>query len=139
MYSSPNSWIQVERDPYTTWRSFTYLLTSSLRTFIKEKALRRFSPRLPKQIECELISGQRIFKGTTENVSSAGLSVSLTTDEILPNEVTVQLYRDDRVLTEHPWRNYPPCTKVRGNEVVYGIRFLEPKNLDLSSLDTNLF
>jgi len=133
MYSSPNSWAQVQRDPYTTWRSFTYLATSSLRTFLKEKALRRFSQRLPRQVVCELISGQRVFKGTTENVSSAGLSVRLTTDEILSNEVTVQLYQDNRVvlsirgeITRH--------TKVSGGEVIYGIQFLEPKNLDLSSL-----
>jgi cellulose synthase (UDP-forming) len=133
MYSSPNSWTQVQRDPYTTWRSFMYVATSSFRTFIKEKVLRRFSPRLQKQMVCELILGQRIYKGITENISSAGISVRLMTDEILSNEVTVQLYQEDRVIfsirgeiTRH--------TKVSSEELIYGIRFLEPKNLELSSL-----
>jgi len=82
---------------------------------------------------CELIMGQRIFKGTTENISSTGLSVRLMTDEILSDEVTVQLYQDDRVIfsirgeiTHHK--------KLNGEEVIYGIRFLEPKGLELSSL-----
>jgi cellulose synthase (UDP-forming) len=134
MYSSPNSWIQVQRDPYTTWRSFSYLVTSSLRTFIKEKALRRFSPRLPKQIVCKLISGQRVLKGTTENIGSSGLSVRLMSDEILFNEVTVQLYRDDRVLLSARGEIIRHA-RVGGGEVVYGIRFLEPKSPDLSLLE----
>jgi cellulose synthase (UDP-forming) len=133
MYSAPNSWEQPQRDPSTTWRSFTYLATSSLRTFIKEKALRRCAPRLPKQMMCELISGQRVFKGTTEDLSDTGLSVRVVTDEILSSEVTVQLYQENRPMlsvrgeiTRH--------ISVGGGEVIYGIRILERKALELSSL-----
>jgi hypothetical protein len=82
---------------------------------------------------CELISGQRIYKGITENVSSTGLSIRLMTDEILSNEVTVQLYQDDRVLFSVRGEIIRHTT-VKGDEVLYGIRFLEPKGLELSSL-----
>ena len=133
MYSSPNSWEPVQRDPSTTWRSFTYVATSSLRTFVKEKTLRRFSPRLQKQMVCELISGQRVYKGITENVSSTGLSIRLMTDGILSNEVTIQFYQDDRVVFSVRGEIIRH-TKVKDEEVLYGIRFLEPKGLELSSL-----
>ena len=133
MYSSPTSWERVHRPVSGSWRSFTAIATSSVRAFIKEKVLRRFSTRLRKQWACELASGQRIFKGVTENISNTGISVRLLTDEVLSKEVTVRLYHEGREvfsvrgeIVRH--------TRDKGQGAVYGIRFLERKDLELASL-----
>lgn len=133
MYSSPNSWEQVRWIPSTTWRSFAYLATSSLRAFIKEKIHRRFSPRLRKHMKCELVAGDQVFKGITEEISNTGLSVRLETNENLSKEVTVHLYQGDRVVFSIRGEIVRHI-KTKGQEVIYGIRFLEQKDLGLLSL-----
>jgi len=133
MYSSPNSWERVHWIPSTTWRSFAYLATSSIRVSIKEKVLRRFSPRLRKHMKCELVAGERVFQGITEEISNTGLSVRLQTNEDLPKEVIVHLHPGDReVFSIRGEIVRHTKTKVQG--VICGIRFLEQKDLGLLSL-----
>lgn len=133
MYSSPNSWEQVRWAPSATWRSFAYLVTSSIRASIKERVLRRFSPRLRKQMKCKLVAGEQVFQGITEEISNTGLSVRLQTDENLPKEVIVHLHEGDReVFSIRGEIVRHTRTKVKG--VICGIRFLEQKDLGLLSL-----
>lgn len=136
MYSSPTSWERVQRPVSTSWHSFANIATSSVRAFIKEKVLRRFSTRVRNQWPCELVAGQRVFKGVTENISNAGISVRLMTEEVLSKEVIIRLYHEGRVvfsvrgeIVRH--------TKTRGQDTVYGIRFLEGKDLELASLTSS--
>lgn len=133
MYSSPNSWQRLQQATFTTWGSFVLLATSSIRAFIKEKVLRRFSPRIKKQMVCELVVGERVFKGITEDISNTGLSVRLETEEGLSKEVIIQLYHGDQVVLRIRGE-IVRRTKTQGKEVVLGIRFLERKDLELSSL-----
>jgi len=133
MYSSPKSWEGVRRPVSSTWHSFANIATSSVRAFIKEKVLRRFSARIKKQFPCELVVGHRVFKGVTENISITGISVRLTSEEILTKEVIVRLYQETReVLSIRGEIIRHVVTKGQGT--VYGIRFLERKDLELSSL-----
>jgi cellulose synthase (UDP-forming) len=133
MYSSPTSWEQVHQATSTTWRSFAYLATSSIRAFITEKVLRRFSPRIRKQMACDLIVGERVFKGITQDISNTGLSVRLETHERLPKAVTIQLYQGNRMVL-NVRGEIIRLTKTMGTQVIYGIRFLERKDLELSTL-----
>jgi c-di-GMP-binding flagellar brake protein YcgR len=133
MYSSPTSWDRVHRPVSTAWRSFANLATSSIRAFIKEKILRRFSARVRQQWVCELMAGQRVFKGVTENISNTGISVRLTTEEVLSKDVIVRLYDEDRQVLSIRGEIVRRA-QTKGQGTVYGIRFLERKDMELSSL-----
>ncbi|MBI3811062.1 MAG: glycosyltransferase [Nitrospirae bacterium] len=133
MYSSPTSWDRVHRPVSSSWRSFTNIATSSVRAFIKEKVLRRFSTRIRKQWACELTAGQRVFKGVTENISNTGISVRLASEEIPSKEVIVRLYHEGREMFSVRGE-IVRHTQTKSQGTVYGIRFLERKDLELSSL-----
>jgi len=133
MYSAPASWSRVHRPPSSAMHSFVSIATASLRAFIKEKVLRRFSIRIRKQWPCELAVGQRVFKGVTENISNAGISVRLMTEEVITKDVTVRLYKEGREIFSVRGE-IVRHTKAKGQGTVYGIRFLERKDLELSSL-----
>lgn len=133
MYSAPTSWDRVYRPSTGTWHSFYNIATSVIRAFIKEKVLRRFSTRVWKEWRCEVVMGDRVFKGVTENISNNGISVRLMTDEITAKEVVVRLYAEDREvfsirgeIVRH--------SKIRGQGTIYGIRYLERKDLELALL-----
>ena len=82
---------------------------------------------------CELIVGQRVFKGITEDISNTGISVRLTVDEALSKEVIIHLYHGDRVVFSIRGEIIRR-RKTKDKGAVYGIRFLERKDLELSSL-----
>ena len=133
MYSSPTSWAEAHQGTSATWASFAYLATSSVRAFVKEKILRRLSSRIKKRMTCELVMGERVFRGTTEDISNTGLLVLLKTDEVFTKEVTILLYHEDRVVFSARGEIVRRI-KARGQEAIYGIRFLERQDLELSSL-----
>ncbi|HUK56093.1 MAG TPA: glycosyltransferase family 2 protein [Nitrospiria bacterium] len=133
MYSSPTGWFGAHQATSATMVSFAYLLTSSVRAFIKEKVLRRLSFRVRKRLVCELVTGDRVFKGTTEDISNTGILVRLMTDESVTKDVTVLLYHEDRVVFSIRGE-IVRRTEVKGKGTIYGIRFLERKDLELSSL-----
>lgn len=133
MYSSPTSWERIPRPVSSTWGSFVNIATSSVRAFIKEKVLRRFSTRVRNQWPCELVAGPRVFKGVTENISNTGISVRLTTEDVLSKEVIIRLYHEGRLVFSVRGEIIRH-TKTQGQDTVYGIRFLERKDLELAFL-----
>jgi cellulose synthase (UDP-forming) len=133
MYSSPTSWAEAHQGTSATWASLAYLATSSVRAFVKEKILRRLSSRIKKRMTCEVVIGERVFKGTTENISNTGLLVLLKTDEALTKEARILLYHEDRVVFSARGEIVRRI-KAKGQGTIYGIRFLERQDLELSSL-----
>ncbi|MBI3596936.1 MAG: glycosyltransferase [Nitrospirae bacterium] len=133
MYSSPTGWAEAHQATSATWASLAYLVTSSVRAFVKEKILRRLSSRVKKRLTCELVVGERVFQGTTEDISNTGLLVHLKTDEAFTKEVTIRLYHEDRVVFSIRGE-IVRRTKAKGQGAIYGIRFLERQDLELSSL-----
>jgi c-di-GMP-binding flagellar brake protein YcgR len=79
------------------------------------------------------VIGERVIKGTTEDISNTGLLVLLKTDEVLTKEVTILVYHEDRVVFSARGEIVRRI-KARGQEAIYGIRFLERQDLELSSL-----
>jgi len=133
MYSAPNSWEGIERPRSSSWHSFFVIATSPLRAFIKEKVLRRFSARVPNHWDCELVTGERVLKGVTENISSTGVSVRVTSREIPAKEVEVRLFRDEKEILRVRGEIIRQ-ERFRGSGAVCAIRFLERKDLDLALL-----
>jgi len=82
---------------------------------------------------CELVMGERVFRGTTEDISNTGLLVLLKTDEVLTKEVTILLYHEDQVVFSARGEIVRRI-QARGREAIYGIRFLERQDLERSSL-----
>ncbi|HET6369608.1 MAG TPA: glycosyltransferase family 2 protein, partial [Nitrospiria bacterium] len=104
MYSAPECWKAAHLATSATWRSLALLTTASARTFVKEKMLRRLSPRVRRRIPCDLVSGEQTFKGATEDIGGGGLSMRIETEEDLSEglltSVIVRLYGDrNKVLT----------------------------------------
>jgi cellulose synthase (UDP-forming) len=133
MYSSPTSWAEAHPGTSATWASLAYLATSAGRALIRERILRRLSSRIRRHLSCEVVVGERVFHGTTEDISNTGLRVFLKTDEDLMKEVTVRLYHEDRVVFRIRGEIVRRI-KSKGPGAIYGIRFLERQDLELSSL-----
>jgi cellulose synthase (UDP-forming) len=77
MYSHPESWRAPAPPAGGFWPSLMLLLTSGLRAFLHETVVRRFSPRVHKELRCDLqVNGRRLM-GLTEDVGLNGLSVRL--------------------------------------------------------------
>lgn len=133
MFSSPSGWAEAHRTTSATWASLAYLASTSARAFIKEKILRRLSYRIKRRLRCELMIGDRVWPGITEDISNTGLLVHLKTDEDFTKDVTVLLYQEDRVVFKIRGE-IVRRTKSKGPGAIYGIRFLERQDLELSSL-----
>jgi hypothetical protein len=106
------------------------LVTSSFRAFVKETVLRRLSPRVSRQFKCELIAGGEVFQGVTEDLSYKGLSARIKADKVLPKEVMVQLYYKSLILRAEG--EIVRFSKIKGKEMIYGIRFAEKQVPELS-------
>lgn len=133
MYSSPTGWAEAHQATSATLASFAYLVTSSVRAFVKQKILRRFSSRIKKRLTCELVMGVRKFQGITQDISNTGIQVLLKTDEALAKEVRILLYHEDRVVFSARGEIVRRI-KTRRRGTIYGVRFLERQDLELSSL-----
>jgi cellulose synthase (UDP-forming) len=77
MYSDPQAWRAGVSPAVGFWPSFTLLLTSGLRAFFHEVAIRRLSPRVRKELRCDLLMNGQRLKGLTEDIGLNGLSVRL--------------------------------------------------------------
>jgi cellulose synthase (UDP-forming) len=130
IYCSSDFWENTHWKSYTAWRSFRALATSSFRAFVKETVLRRLSPRVSRQFKCELIAGGEVFQGVTEDLSYKGLSVRIKADKVLPKEVMVQLYYKSLILRAEG--EIVRFSKIKGKEMIYGIRFAEKQVPELS-------
>lgn len=133
MYSAPNSWEGIERPRSSIWHSFLVIATSPIRAFVREKLLRRFSARVPKHWDCELVTGDRVLKGVTENISSTGVSVRLMTREVPVKEVEVRLFRDKKEVLRIRGEIIRQ-EQLRGPGAVCAIQFRERKDLELALL-----
>ncbi|MHB8482602.1 MAG: glycosyltransferase family 2 protein [Nitrospiria bacterium] len=130
IYCSPALWENSHRMNSTTWRSLKFLAMTSFQVFVQERVFRRLSPRVFKKLKCDLISGGEVFQGVTENLSYKGLSVRIKTDHILPKEITIQLYQKSLILRSRG--EVVHFSKDKGKEMVYGIRFLDRQDAELS-------
>jgi hypothetical protein len=94
MYSDPEAWRAPAQPMSGFWPSLMLLLTSGLRAFLHETVVRRFSPRVRKELRCDLqINGHRL-KALTEDIGLNGLCVRLQerlTGGKLPKPGPVQL------------------------------------------------
>ena len=97
---------------------------------MKEKILRRFSPRVHQKLVCELATATRTIRGVTEDISHTGLSVWIETLEDIDKPLTVHLYHHDREIISIRGEVIRQ-TKTKTGKVLYAIRFLERKNLPL--------
>jgi cellulose synthase (UDP-forming) len=82
MYSAPDAWAAPPASG-GVWPSLMLLLTAGLRAFVQEMAVRRYSPRVRKELRCDLrVNGWRL-KTLTEDIGMNGLCLRL--QEPLPN------------------------------------------------------
>ncbi|HTP40896.1 MAG TPA: glycosyltransferase [Nitrospiria bacterium] len=82
MYSAPDSWTAPPAAG-GIWPSLMLLLTAGLRAFFKEMVVRRFSPRVRRELRCDLyVNGWRL-KTLTEDIGLNGVCLRL--QEPLPN------------------------------------------------------
>lgn len=83
MYSHPDSW-SPPPPAGGVWPSLMLLLTAGLRAFFHEVVVRRFSPRVRRELRCDLrVNGWRL-KTLTEDIGLNGLSLRVV--EPLPNQ-----------------------------------------------------
>ncbi len=75
MYCSPLAWERVRLIDTGMWRSLGLLSTAVIRSFGKERSVRRLAPRFDLAIPCELVSRDDVISGLTEDLSETGLLI----------------------------------------------------------------
>jgi c-di-GMP-binding flagellar brake protein YcgR len=75
MYCSPSSWERVRLVDTGMWRSLMWLSTAVVRSFGKERSVRRLAPRFDLAIPCELVSRDHVISGLSEDLSETGLLI----------------------------------------------------------------
>ena len=133
MYSAPSSWDNVPRPVISTWRSFESLATSPVRPFLRETVLRRNSPRIPSRMACEVVMGDRSYRGYTEDLGHAGASVSLAAQDLPAKEVILRIFKASRQIFSIRGEIARQVSTKNGI-TIYGIRFLERRDFNWSSL-----
>ncbi|MEO2055414.1 MAG: glycosyltransferase family 2 protein [Nitrospira sp.] len=129
MFSSPSSWEEVHQSTSNTWRSFRHLAASTFIPLLKQQIIHRFSSRIRERMVCKLVVEEQVFEGVMEDISTTGLSVHLATDETLSTEVIVQIYKGGKLVFSI-LGEIVRSKKTKETEILYGIRFLESKDLD---------
>ncbi|MBI1822855.1 MAG: glycosyltransferase [Nitrospirae bacterium] len=130
IYCFPGFWQENHRKSAKSFRSLGFMVSSPFRTFIKEKIIRRLSPRLPRKFKCEVKVGDRTFKGETEDISYQGVSLRLSSREILKRNVELLLY--NRSIIFRTQGEIVHCSKVSGKGLIYGVRFLSRQDPELA-------
>ncbi len=129
MYSPANSWSDYHNSDSKTWSSFKLLFAAPIKTFIRDKVLRRISPRFSIILPCEIRFVDVTLKCKTIDISSAGLSIEITGKADLPKEVELTIYLAEKksisVRGAVSWQK----ETNRGSKA--GIRLLEPAEGDL--------
>jgi cellulose synthase (UDP-forming) len=75
MYCSPSTWERVRLVDTGLWRSFAWLATAVVRSFGKERSVRRLAPRFDLAVPCEVVSRDDVIGGVTEDMSETGLLI----------------------------------------------------------------
>jgi hypothetical protein len=77
MYCSPSTWERLRIVDTGLWRSLFWLSTAVVRSFGKERPVRRLAPRFNLEIPCEVVSRDDVVSGVTEDMSETGLLIRL--------------------------------------------------------------
>jgi cellulose synthase (UDP-forming) len=125
MFGHPRVWSETSSTFANVPKSVFYLLTAPLRTFIREKILQRFSPRIPRVLACQVLIAERFYPGMTHDVSAGGMSIVLSPkvlispDELKPDqEIIIRLWLGNE-LVELPGRvAWKKCEK----DMTIGVR-----------------
>ncbi|MBI3995129.1 MAG: glycosyltransferase, partial [Nitrospirae bacterium] len=108
------------------WTAYNLTILVAAVVVARERPQKRASPRLFRQIDCELIFGGRTLTGRTTDLSETGLSLSLDRPVLLPPVVQTRLISDFGETTDlkgEVIRNdSSPAGEEMGSSV--GIRFL---------------
>lgn len=75
MYCSPATWERVPLMETGMWRSLLWLSTAVIRSFGKDRSVRRLAPRFDLSVPCELVSRDDVISGRTEDLSETGLLI----------------------------------------------------------------
>lgn len=94
MYSPANSWSNYHNmnAPAKIWDSFFLLFTTPVKAFIREKVLRRISPRFGIRLSCEIRLPKVTLRCKTIDISPTGLFLEISTGNHLPKEVDVTIF-----------------------------------------------
>lgn len=125
MYSSPLTWEGQHTHQTAPWASFLLLLMTGARAFIKEKILRRLSPRFDVKLPCRLILQDTIVSGTSLDISATGISILLPhPPEMFPSEFNVEISQwGQAVAVARGKVVWEKVSSEKGR--VVGIRFLD--------------
>lgn len=125
MYSPANSWRNHHNIniPSKTWGSFMLLLTTPVKAFIRDKVLRRISPRFGTVLPCDIVLEQNTIRGKTIDISSSGLSLETISGNHMPPKIDVRVYLSKDMSV--PVKGHIIWKKEGKNSLKIGIRFTE--------------
>jgi cellulose synthase (UDP-forming) len=93
MYSPTDSWQYDHLPPKGMWKGLFIFLFSPWRIFIKDKVLRRISPRFDISLACKIMFGKESLNGVARNISITGMTIQLKGNPKLPPKMDVILTR----------------------------------------------
>jgi cellulose synthase (UDP-forming) len=124
MYSPANSW---EGDHPSQGKgireSFFVFISAPLKTFIREKVLKRVAPRFNISVPCKIVLGDRKLNVRARNISITGLTIDMMGSAKLPPEMDITLIRGNNSImlpVRVVWQ------KQSKKMTSFGVEFLPP-------------
>jgi len=123
IYSPADSWQEDHLHEKSIWSSFSTFFSSPQILFVKDRILRRFTPRFNITLPCEIALPDKTITGRTKNISVTGLSLQVIGELKLPEEIDIKLMRQDKIARV---RGKVIGNTFKGKETSIGVKFLEP-------------
>ena len=119
MYSPPNSWEGLHRAKSGIFPSMKSLILSPLRAFLRERVLKRFSPRVPLSLPCRVETPSGAIEGRTVDISYTGMSIRLDKGIDPGDKIMVRI-------DGHCLKAIPVWQRRSGGWNHVGVRFSDP-------------
>lgn len=124
MYSPEDSWSEEHGDGSSVKiiKNLLLLVSALARSFVREKLLKRVSPRFSTRFPCEINIAGVSFGGATRNVSATGLAAEVEGINELPPSLVVSLNAGGESIVlagKLVWQ------VKKGKKVVFGMKFSE--------------
>jgi cellulose synthase (UDP-forming) len=138
IFSSPNSWTDVELPDYSFFKSTWHMITGSFRSrIVSAPSLRRQWPRIQVALPCILSANGRETQAHVQDISAIGASLFVEKGfETLPAMTLSLSLLEDENFSIHV--ALVRKVRIENSHVLYAVSFIAPSHLDITFLtDSN--
>jgi cellulose synthase (UDP-forming) len=140
MFSAPDSWLVEEAPPMAAPQHLGRVVRSLVQVFARRRALQRLAPRFEVDLAVVVSHADgRDVKGRVMDVSHAGMGVSLSRDEALPEGTTATVTVSWNQYEQTTFQVHVVNARVERGYSVLGLAFVDLDGLQNKDLMKHLY